>query len=167
MPTRFEPDRWLALRRSPPFYPDAVSLTERPRDILAGIDLSPGCSVKDSFATLDLAPAGFEVLFDAEWIYREPVESPGPSRYPRTDRPVVEVEGAIGNLSDGCVGISNVRGDDVWEDAVAAISAHWPGLPLVGYETADTLPAAHAAGFRSIGPLRIWMIPESADPAEG
>ncbi len=30
----------------------------------------PGCSVKDSFASLNLADAGFRVLFDASWIHR-------------------------------------------------------------------------------------------------
>ncbi|MFZ3493567.1 hypothetical protein ACODT5_10140 [Streptomyces sp. 5.8] len=39
--------------------------------LLAGIDTAaPHASVKDSFAVLDLAPAGFEVLFGAEWIHR-------------------------------------------------------------------------------------------------
>ena len=34
---------------------------------------SPGCSVKDSFADLDLSPHGFTVLFDARWLFRGPV----------------------------------------------------------------------------------------------
>ncbi|MEV6952474.1 hypothetical protein [Streptomyces sp. NPDC051183] len=69
----FAPDAWTSARRTPPYYPDAVSLT---RDasadaLVAAVDTgSPGCSVKDSFATLDLAPAGFEVLFEAQWIHR-------------------------------------------------------------------------------------------------
>src|SRR5690242_14334490 len=33
-------------------------------------------SIKDSFATLDLAPLGFEPLFDAEWISRDPSPVP-------------------------------------------------------------------------------------------
>uniref|UniRef100_A0AAU2JWV4 Uncharacterized protein n=1 Tax=Streptomyces sp. NBC_00049 TaxID=2903617 RepID=A0AAU2JWV4_9ACTN len=75
----FAPDAWTSARRTPPLYPDAVSLT---RDasaaaLVAAIDTgSPGCSVKDSFAVLDLAPAGFEVLFEAQWIHR-PAGSPG------------------------------------------------------------------------------------------
>jgi hypothetical protein len=31
---------------------------------------SPGASVKDSFADLDLTGAGFRVLFEAQWIHR-------------------------------------------------------------------------------------------------
>ncbi|WP_367401511.1 hypothetical protein [Streptomyces xanthophaeus] len=39
--------------------------------VVRGVDTtSPGCSVKDSFADLDLAGAGFEVLFEAQWIHR-------------------------------------------------------------------------------------------------
>ncbi|MFB0632976.1 hypothetical protein [Streptomyces sp. AB3(2024)] len=64
---------WSSVRRTPPLYPDAVSLTPQASaaDVVDGIDTgSPGCSVKDSFASLDLAPAGFEVLFEARWIHR-------------------------------------------------------------------------------------------------
>ncbi|WP_229758862.1 hypothetical protein [Peterkaempfera bronchialis] len=42
-----------------------------PDDFLPGVDTaSPGCSVKDSFATLDLTSYGFGVLFHAQWIHR-------------------------------------------------------------------------------------------------
>lgn len=72
---------WSSARRTPPLYPDAVSLTPEAsaQDVVAGIDTgSPGCSVKDSFASLDLAPAGFEVLFEAQWIHR-PAGPAGPA----------------------------------------------------------------------------------------
>lgn len=72
--TAFDDGRWAALRRSPPMYPDAVTLVEHLRtdEVLRGIDTSAGCSVKDSFASLDLTPDGFRILFDAEWIHRSP-----------------------------------------------------------------------------------------------
>lgn len=62
---------WTAPVRTPPFYPDAVTLTPAATedDVLDSIDAGPGASVKDSFATLDLRPAGFEVLFEAHWIH--------------------------------------------------------------------------------------------------
>ncbi|MFD0375514.1 hypothetical protein [Streptomyces sp. NPDC127112] len=72
---------WCSPRRTPPLYPDAVTLTPAASaaDVLAGVDTTaPGCSVKDSFASLDLAPAGFEVLFDAQWIHR-PAGAAAPS----------------------------------------------------------------------------------------
>ncbi|MEU5808535.1 hypothetical protein [Streptomyces sp. NPDC047718] len=83
----FGADAWTSARRTPPYYPDAVTLT---RDVavaalVAALDTdSPGCSVKDSFAVLDLAPQGFEVLFEAQWIHRPaataaPVRTPAPA----------------------------------------------------------------------------------------
>lgn len=63
---------WTVPRRSPPFYPDAITLdqTTGVEGVLRGVDTSEGCSVKDSFACLDLTPEGFRILFDARWVYR-------------------------------------------------------------------------------------------------
>jgi len=66
---------WACAERSPPLFPDAVTLspTTTEADVVEAIDVtSPGASVKDSFARLDLRDAGFTVLFDAEWIHLEP-----------------------------------------------------------------------------------------------
>src|SRR3954462_805415 len=78
--TAFSDRAWVALRRSPRSYPDAVTLSPLPSvgDVLSRIDTSAGCSVKDSFATLDLAEDGFRVLFEAEWIHR-PAAAPAPA----------------------------------------------------------------------------------------
>jgi hypothetical protein len=67
---RFERDAWISPTRTPPLYPDAVTLTDDADGdvLLAAIDAGPGCSVKDSFARLDLEPAGFAPLADAQWI---------------------------------------------------------------------------------------------------
>jgi hypothetical protein len=64
---------WWSPRRTPPYYPDAVTLDPgaAPADFLSSVDMaSPGCSVKDSFATLDLAPDGFTEIIAARWIHR-------------------------------------------------------------------------------------------------
>ncbi|MEU4465403.1 hypothetical protein AB0G20_17080 [Streptomyces sp. NPDC024017] len=69
----FEEETWAAARRTPVYYPDAVTLRPGadPIALVARIDtVSPGASVKDSFADLDLTAAGFRVLFEAEWIHR-------------------------------------------------------------------------------------------------
>lgn len=69
----FAPEAWTSARRTPPLYPDAVTLAPgaSAAALVAGIDTDvPGCSVKDSFADLDLAGDGFEVLFEARWIHR-------------------------------------------------------------------------------------------------
>lgn len=71
-PTTTHPGFWSTPRRSPEAYPDAVTL--RPgvvaAEVLAAIDDSPGASVKDSFADLDLSPHGYAVLFEAQWLTR-------------------------------------------------------------------------------------------------
>jgi hypothetical protein len=68
----FGRDAWTTARRSPQYYPDAVTLDPRATGaaILDRVDASAGCSVKDSFATLDLGPHGFRILFEAEWVGR-------------------------------------------------------------------------------------------------
>lgn len=78
---KFTTAAWTSAGRTPPFYPDAVTLVPgaSAADVLAGVDLvNPGCTVKDSFADLDLSGDGFEVLFDAEWIHR-PAATPAPA----------------------------------------------------------------------------------------
>jgi len=71
----YGPDRWTSLKRTPPLYPDAITLAPA-ASVPAMLDhvdrTGPGCSVKDSFATLDLTAYGFRVLFDAEWIAGDP-----------------------------------------------------------------------------------------------
>ncbi|WUC17365.1 hypothetical protein OG256_46445 [Streptomyces sp. NBC_00564] len=66
---------WAAPVRTPLYYPDAVTLAPNsdPLALAARIDASsPGASVKDSFADLDLTGIGFQVLFEAQWMHRPP-----------------------------------------------------------------------------------------------
>ncbi len=72
---------WTSACRTPPLYPDAVTLSSHASagEILARIDREKsGASIKDSFACLNLADAGFDVLFEAQWIYR-PSDRPPPA----------------------------------------------------------------------------------------
>jgi len=69
--------------------------------------------------------------------------------------------GATVYTTDGVSGILNVfkSGSDaagLWVGAARAVAALRPGLPIVGYEHGEDLAAAGQAGFRVIGPLRIW-----------
>lgn len=85
LPGDFAADAWTNPRRTPPYYPDAVTLSAAAtvEHVLGRVDLSaPGCSIKDSFSCLDLAAAGFRVLFDAQWIF---LSQPPP---PSTGAPV-------------------------------------------------------------------------------
>jgi hypothetical protein len=74
IPTSFRRDLWTAGQPAPQFYPDAVTLQGHvaEEDVLAAISPRPKASVKDSFATLDLARHGFDELFEARWITRDP-----------------------------------------------------------------------------------------------
>jgi RimJ/RimL family protein N-acetyltransferase len=67
---RFDDDAWWSEERTPPLYPDAVTLAPGvdAASVLAGIDTGVGCSIKDSFGDLELGRDGFEVLFRAEWL---------------------------------------------------------------------------------------------------
>ena len=69
---RFDEDAWVSPRRTPPMYPDAVTLSDDVliEALLSRIDRTAGCSIKDSFSTLDLTAEGFVVLFDAQWLWR-------------------------------------------------------------------------------------------------
>jgi len=77
-PGEFLEGMWINCRETPRLYPNAVTLSDgrgstrqlqHIRNLLAaGI---PGeIGVKDSFCALDLAPFGFRVLFEAEWVWR-------------------------------------------------------------------------------------------------
>jgi hypothetical protein len=162
---------WWARRRTPEFYPDAVTLVPdaRAEDVLAPIDASPGASVKDSFAALDLAPYGFEVLFEAQWITRAPLTDSASDWVVIDDlgHPDVAVLASpdrtarvVAHRSGTVVGLSNLEpGDRGWPAAVAAVSAAFPGRTVVGYERPEGLAPAIAAGFAPIGPLRVWLKP--------
>ncbi len=49
---RFRAGSWFSPVRTPPYYPDAVTLLPElsVEQLLSGIDTGEGCSVKDSFA---------------------------------------------------------------------------------------------------------------------
>lgn len=201
---------WSSARRTPPLYPDAVSLTPgiSPGDLVARIDTaSPGCSVKDSFACLDLEPLGFEVLFEAQWIHRPageaPADPPAAVRWEplrsadslpewesawndgergtglfrpellagdttflsgtRADGKIVA--GAVASPGESVVGISNLfaAGDapggeeSAWAGCLTQVARLWPGLPVVGYESGESLDTAVRQGFTPVGLLRVWL----------
>jgi len=72
------------------------------------------------------------------------------------------VAGAIANRTGAVVGLSNLfvpteNSPRWWASCVAAVSALFPDLPLVGYERGDDLNFAQSAGFSALAPLRIWL----------
>ena len=55
--------------------------------LLSRIDTSAGCSIKDSYADLDLAPFGFDRLFAAEWLCQDPLpDDAAPHGWSRVER---------------------------------------------------------------------------------
>ena len=178
----------------PRFYPNLVT-TARLADpaeqlsavrILRDADLPDHWAIKDSFATLDLAALGFDLLFEAQWIRKDAapdLATHSRLRWTRTtegnellpaalfadpdiamftgSRDGEVVAGGIANRTKGVVGLSNVfaQGGDavaVWTDIAALATVAFPGLPLVGYETGADLAAAVDSGFEVGDPLRVW-----------
>jgi len=78
---------WINLGAAPPYTPQLITLEgeEHAPQQLAAIERvcalarAPGLHVKDSFACLDLAPLGFDVLFEATWIASAPDPQPPPA----------------------------------------------------------------------------------------
>ena len=75
-PGEFTGALWLNRSEVPRFYPNVVTLTPegaaRQLDVLSSLVLPGRWGVKDSFATLDLAPLGFTELFSARWFHFAP-----------------------------------------------------------------------------------------------
>jgi len=78
IPGEFHEHLWIDRHPVPRFYPNAVTLSARSgvadqlaaiRDLVAAAPLA-SFGVKDSFATLDLAPLAFHILFEAHWLWR-------------------------------------------------------------------------------------------------
>jgi hypothetical protein len=70
--------------------------------------------------------------------------------------------GAIANRSATVIGLSNVfdAGGDLesaWSGGAEAVEALWGGMPVVGYDSDESLDAARRAGFESIGELVVWI----------
>jgi hypothetical protein len=62
---------WAAPTRTPPYYPDAVTLSPGAEEyaLLARVDDSDGCSIKDSWSRLDLSLEDFARIVVGEWVW--------------------------------------------------------------------------------------------------
>jgi hypothetical protein len=71
---------WLNRKPVPRFYPNVVTLTDQQDtatqisyiQTLATSNLRRGWGIKDSFSTLALADLGFQLLFEATWLWLSP-----------------------------------------------------------------------------------------------
>jgi hypothetical protein len=82
----------------------------------------------------------------------------------RTDGRVVA--GAVLSLFGRPIGVSNLFVTDPeehggsgspWPGLLAALAERHPGRPVVGYARAAGLDDALRHGFRTAGPLRVWL----------
>jgi GrpB-like predicted nucleotidyltransferase (UPF0157 family) len=143
---------WFSGVRTPPYYPDAVTL--RPgvaiADALAEIDTSPGCSIKDSFD--DLEPAGFRRLLRAHWLVgrRERLPEPAGEFVFEGEDVAVLVGKGIAHRSTHVTGLSNLVPGCPWADAAATACTVWGHGTVVGYEA--TIPEQAEA----VGALTVW-----------
>jgi hypothetical protein len=90
---------WVSRQPSPRFYPEAITLQGKlaPAEVID--ELPPGmCSVKDSFADLELEGHGFEQRFEARWIYRPPTAGTPPA----TGWTTVSTELEFGRWLEAC-----------------------------------------------------------------
>lgn len=129
---------WTAPRRTPPYYPDAVTLTADAdaAQILERVDTSSDdCSVKDSYSSLDLSAAGFEVLFDAQWIHRS-TSTPFPRTELRWRRVETAAELAAWEAAwDG--GVTDLFLPDLLADETVAVLAAFDGSAVVAGAVAN------------------------------
>ena len=136
--TTFDDDRWWSSSSTPDLRPDAI--TQQPgldaSLVLRDVDVSAGCSVKDSFA--DLVLSGFEVLFDATWWT---IRGGG-------DEPWFHGAGVVHHGTGDVVGVSNVTSERGW---LACLAAAGESATVVGYDV-EVPPGATA-----LGPLRILV----------
>jgi hypothetical protein len=151
---------WTSARRTPSYYPDAVTLHPdvTTLDVLSRIDAaSPGCSVKDSFATLDLGPAGFGVLFDAEWIYRPAGVPVPPSHGMRAEQ--VRTAGRLRDWQVAWRGASDPP--DVFRPGLLSD----PGVRIVAVQDGDELTGGGVLNFGAgmIGVTNVFAI-RNVDP---
>ncbi|MFJ8596115.1 hypothetical protein [Streptomyces sp. NPDC093598] len=158
---------WVAARRTPLYYPDAVTLgpgADR-EALLARVDTAlPGASVKDSFADLDLTEAGFRVLFEAQWIHRPAGAAPATRTAPEPAGLAWDVVGDRDALRSWAQAWDD-GGDDsgLFRDGLLAD----PGTFVISGRSADGCVVAGAVATRServVGVSNVFGPPPTAWP---
>jgi hypothetical protein len=131
VPGEFLPAVWLNRNQPPPYHSNLIvlSASSDPAKTIGYIreliDLPlPGkWSVKDSFATLELEPLGFEVLFEATWIWLDPA-----SREPDRSSPGIQWN-RINSPADLADWVTAWSGNTLNSEAVGR-PAQFPGSML-------------------------------------
>jgi hypothetical protein len=159
-PGEFTPRTWISSRHDLPFYPNAITLSPdaTTADTQAARDPDRAYGVKDSFACLDLAPAGLAPLFEADWIAWDPAPEQQPP-----------AKGLDWKAVDGAAAL--VRWETAWAagDDVAglfrpALLAD-PGCAFLGCYRDGAL-AAGAIAYTAAGVTGISNIFETSMPGD-
>ncbi|MEU1850262.1 hypothetical protein ABZ499_13560 [Streptomyces sp. NPDC019990] len=174
--SEFGGEAWVAAGRTPPYYPDAVTLEPGvDRQALgARVDTAaPGALVKDSFADLDLTEAGFRVLFEPQWIHR-PAGAAAPRFAPEPaglawdvagDRDALRAWALVWNDEDGDAGLFR---DELLADpetfVISELSADGrvvAGAVATGSERVTGVSNVFAGG--DLGPDVAWSTVQARD----
>lgn len=160
--SEFGAQAWAAPARTPLYYPDAVTLVPDadPVALAERIDTTaPGASVKDSFADLDLTGAGFEVLFEAQWIHRP---AGAPALRPALAWDVVGTPDALrawASAWDGAEGNAGLFRPELLDD---------PATFVLAGRSPDGRVAAGAVASRSddaVGVSNVFTLADAPDTA--
>ncbi|MGO9874537.1 MAG: hypothetical protein ACLPVY_12115 [Acidimicrobiia bacterium] len=141
--TRFDDVAWTSSTRTPPYYPDAVTLVPDLSipELLARIDSSMGCSIKDSFASLNLTGYGFRVLFDAQWIVCP--------KSRRLAKVVAPDWGLVRDREDFAAWVEAWRGDEGPTDALRADVVDHDSVVVLAARSDDRIVAGAIATHTS------------------
>ena len=154
-PGEFAGGIWINRHDTPRYYPNAVTFSEASGAAeqsekiaaLAAERVPKECTVKDSFCALDLAPLGFEILFEAQWIYR-PASLPAPE---------VRIEGVRWCRVETASELA------AWEAAWSGVSAEKTGaeqarifMPSLLHDQSIAVLAAYQAGQIVAGAIANW-----------
>jgi hypothetical protein len=137
IPGTFHEAFWVNLHRTPPYYPNLVTLTptldlEAHQNALAALLTERRgypISVKDSFATLDLTPCGFHQLFQAQWIFR-----PAPAKPARQETADIQWKQIMAEEE-------LLHWEEAWSQT--AVSRHRLFLPALLYNSDICIVAAY------------------------
>jgi len=161
---------WISARHDLEFYPNAITLAPDATagDTCADQDPSRRYAVKDSFARLDLTPAGLDLLFEAEWIAAPAVPDgpgePGPPWDAVTDdRGLARWEMAW--AQGGSSGRRLFRPQLLADPRCAILACHRDGdlvAGVIAYTAAGVTSISNLFGTKlpadqqALGRLRVW-----------
>lgn len=144
--------QWIGLDAADTIPASRASLEWSPVGSSAGLGEWTAAWARCSGETLDFARSIFvePLLAEREVVFLLARRSPGITA------------GAVLFCDSHTVGISNVflentDRETVWKSLASSLRSDYGTQPIVGYENGRDLEAAENAGFRRLGPLKVWL----------